>query len=445
MEKINRRTENVKKLHNNLENKSKLSVFEFEKQATLILDKFDIDNRINAILEIYIKPQIEKHEAYILKRAPDIAVHSIINQKLFNTFLYEVDTIINSITIQSEVAKTFFSELHFTDWSFSIKKSKLAAIHYLFKYLDDYAESLVETNKIKKRAAGRLFYPEIKSIIGSDNEIIAFALTIRSLIDNWICKYEKKTKIGKFYYDHALKNADIIVENIARYILTTVISNKNPLLLRAIFSTYINLIHKQIYSYLGEDINKFKIVSIPALMFSNNEQTVALTESQKKLLIYDIMQHHANQKKKSRLKRSDYMYTDIYFSKFLKPNFIRYFGTAGNNHENIIDHSVYFTKDKKNAHQSGQNTFYKIKDIEKNGRSKFKNYFTQILTQEAFSNINAIIGDQELTTEILEAMADQIYQQLDPDCYVDADFNPVNDSNIDYTLIARQIGANIFA
>lgn len=178
--------------------------------------------------------------------------------------------------IKEDILKNVFEIISFSMYKTGLDKVKLIAFHYLTSYLEKYSAEYWENISTKKirgyMTLIEIFRFELVSILQDDDNLRKFVFTIKELILKWVFKYTYTTPIAKVYFDFLMITPEILTEMVLRYIALIAIKNKNPMTLRAIYSSYISLIHTSIYLNINSDVYDKKYGFLGSLQSLKNEQ-----------------------------------------------------------------------------------------------------------------------------------------------------------------------------
>ena len=451
--------------------KIKVSVKDVESIIKAIMDKYNIDNEV----ETYVNKRLDEclNEKVIVRNSTLSNHKTYINQ--FDTnlfmdiydFLYpiieekcnlELELCISEYGEESEeydklklVIDNIFETVELTMYKTGVHKLKLVAYHYLTKVLEQKADIIIENNNIKSirgyKTNIELFSFELTHIIAMNPDIEKFTLTLRSLIEQWIVKYNNKSKIGQFYYSILMINQDQIVEKILRYLLFTAIKNFNPIYLRAIFSTYITLIHKNIFSFYALKLSNVKVGYFKQLesLFDDEMISNVTRVNVTQLMIQNQMISHL-MKNKRYLKHNFDFLMDDYTSSFLDINYFDFIYSYKKS-VNILDYHYYyskFLKITKNSFRS-QSTLYKINSNFYKPTSKkiLKLYINEMIHKEYYKYFLDIFQDHETAKIICESMSIKLLKKINQNNFSSNKFNKILMNFDEYLEQLSQIITNI--
>ncbi len=339
------------------------------------------------------------------------------------------DTIFENIV--NEIPLTMFED--------GIHRFTLVSYHYLLKVVNRMAGIYMEANEIKNIGGTKnpteLFINELYGIIAYNKELTRFTLTLKSLIEQWLGKYNAKTKISDFYYDVLMITPSIIVEKILKYMLFTAIRNKNPFVLRAIFSSYLTLIHKNLFSFYATNLSKIKLGYFRQLegLFTENFDLIfdQGKQTDPKKFVMNSMIFTYIMKNKRYLKSNFSLLSDEYTQFFLEPNYFDVFSSyRKDSGMDVLDHLFFYTTSLKFTRNSilKEGNYYKISSdfFKKNVLKKNKIIINDLLTKHLWEPFIIYFQDAETVNEIFEGMAKDLVHKLNMAHYLDEDFNTLN-------------------
>jgi len=347
----------------------------------------------------------------------------------------------------NEIFENVMLQIPLTMFEDGIQRVTLVSYHYLLKVINRLAEQYMQSNNIKNingtKNPTELFINELYNIIAYNNELTRFTLTIKSLIEQWLGKYNTKTKISEFYYDVLMITPDVIIEKILKYMLFTAIRNKNPFVLRAIFSSYITLIHKNLFSFYATNLTKIKLGYFKSLegLFTENFDLIFDQGKQanpKKFIMNSLIFNYIL-KNKRYLKPNFSLLSDEYTQNFLEPNYFDVFSSyRKDSGMAFLDHLFFYTTNLKYTRNSiiKEGNYYKISSdfFKKNILKKNKIIIKDLLIKHFYEPFFIYFKDEETVDEILEAMAKDLVQKLNLGHYLDENFKPLNFSYDEYLM-----------
>jgi hypothetical protein len=371
----------------------------------------EFKNYIETLLKEKIKLELKKIE----KEDPD-ALPMI--QDIFDNLLYKIDL-------------TMFED--------GIEKITLITFHYYLKVLESYAQMYLDERGVTniKRAKNplELFLKDLYYIISKNPELTRFLLTLKSLIEQWLIKYNSKTKISEFYYDILMITPDQIIERILKYLIFTAIKNKNPMTLRAIFSSYLTLIHQNIFSFYATNLSKVKVGFFKQLenLFTENfnlifENNVSISNG---IYLTELMLITFLNKHKRFLKDDYYSFNDEFLLSFFEPNYHDVLRSYDKENINFIDHNFIYNSILKFTNNSKifkLPYYHKLNYVffKNNSRKKNFNLIKEYLNQYLFDYFYEIIPDRESVEEIFNVMAKDLSIKLNYNLFLDEEFKVSN-------------------
>lgn len=154
--------------------------------------------------------------------------------------------------IKEDILKNIFETIPFSAYQNKLDKVKLITYHYIIKHLDTISKDFYE-NLPKKMIRGfinisEIFKFELIEILLHDEVLKNFIFTMKEMSKKWVHEYARMSPgLSKIFYNINLTNEDIFSEYLLRYVSLSAIKRKNPMELRAIFSSYISLVHKALH------------------------------------------------------------------------------------------------------------------------------------------------------------------------------------------------------
>jgi len=447
-----------------------------EEKIQLFLEKYQVDKEMEIFIQDLIDKEIDLDKAYINITAKKIDKEPQVQVDFFSRIKVKLEEFIvdcikkeiilvqandgeESAAITEEILMNTLETIPLTMFEDGIQRTTLVAYHYFLKILHQNTEAYMEKNKIKKikgiKNPNEILANEIYNVIGKDKEMIRFTLTIKNLIEQWLVKYTSKTKIGDFYYDILMITPEYIVEKILKYLIMVAIRNKNPMTLRAIFSSYITLIHKNLFSYYATNLSKVKVGYFKQLenLFTENFDLLHDKGESRdpKKFIMDIMIKTYLMKNKRHLKDDMDFLNDEYYQHFFETN---YFDAMSSykyeSNMSLLDHMYFYetvykyTKNSSDAHGTSNelNNKYIVNSefFKKSNKKKNLLYIQEKLGKKLFSHFYNIFGDKESVMQILESMSKDIIKKLNFNYYLDEDLKSVEFNfneyldNIDYFI-----------
>ena len=451
--------------------KIKVSVKDVESIIADIMKKYDIDYQV----EKYINDKLDAclNEKLIVRNSELKNTKNYIKQfdsTLFNDIYEFICPLIQNYCDQelSEVEKNYgleseeydrlktvvdnvFETVDLTMYKEGVHKLKLVAYHYLTKCLELKADVIIEANNIKNirgyKTSIELFSFELIDIIAHNNDIEKFTLTLKSVIEQWIIKYNNKSKIGQFYYSILMINADQIVEKILRYLLFTAIKNYNPIYLRAIFSTYITLIHKNIFSFYALKLSNVKVGYFKQLESLFEDEVISNVNKVNvaQLMLQTQLTNHLLENKRY-LKHNFEFLMDDFSNSFLDVNYFDFL-YGYRNDLNVLDYHYYYSKYLKLTKNSfrSQSTLYKINSnfYKPTNKKILKSYINEMIHKEFYKHFLGIFRDHETATIICESIGTNLLKKINQNNFCSNKFNKIIMNFDEYLEQLSQVISNI--
>ena len=440
------------------EKKLKYDYKKIEKTIQEIIEKYKInevaETKLNEIFSKLDKNQIYTNLQVLLNNQPKKNYKIVLNYQDFNNFIQFLKNYLLEKLEQeknsdneylNEVINNLFEEIKLTMFEQGISRITLTAFHYYLKVLERYAKMYLSefevTNINRVKNPLELFIKDLTYIISKNEELVRFTITLKSLIEQWINKYNKKTKIGDFYYNLLLITPEIIAEKILKYLLFTAIKNKNPLELRAIFSSYLTLIHQNLFSFYATNLSKVKIGYFKQLenLFTENFDLILDQKNNKTELILNILMFsYLNEHKKL---FNDYYYvffTDDYLSQNMEINYFHFFDVYSKFKDKIelLDFTIlysttfkYINFDKlenfKTNYQFSQ--FYRLntKFFKNNLKKNLIKYIENVAQEHLLPLLNKKL-DKEDSEQIINFLAKELVLKITPNYFLDKNFKMIN-------------------
>lgn len=451
-----------KKLENNREKKLSLDYRVVEKITTEFLERWHIDEEIEVWLQAKLERSIDWNQVsknlsggrkkHIPQFGEDlflelkVKVQDRLDRYKQDEIAY-LESTVGKLEAQhfKEIFENVMNTIPLTMFEDGINRVTLVSYHYLLKVVNRLAEQYMIANEIKNingtKNPTELFIRELYNIIAYNKELTRFTLTIKSLIEQWLGKYNAKTKISEFYYDVLMITPDVIIEKILKYMLFTAIRNKNPFVLRAIFSSYITLIHKNLFSFYATNLTKIKLGYFKQLegLFTENFDLIfdqGKQSNPKKFIMNSLIFNYVL-KNKRYLKSNFSLLSDEYTQNFLEPNYFDVFSSyRKENGMAFLDHLFFYTTNLKFTRNSilKEGNYYKISSdfFKKNILKKNKMIIKDLLIKHLKEAFWIYFRDEETVDEIFEAMAKDLVQKLNMGHYLDENFQPLGFSYDEY-------------
>ena len=330
------------------------------------------------------------------------------------------------------------NEIPLTMFEDGVSRVTLISYHYLLKVVNRLAADYMTSKEIKNingtKNPTELFINELYNIIANEDELARFTLTIKSLIEQWLGKYNAKTKISDFYYDVLMISPSLIVEKILKYMLFTALRNKNPFVLRAIFSSYLTLIHKNLFSFYATNLQKVKLGYFRQLegLFTESYDLIfdqGQQSNPKEFVLNSMIFNHVMRNKRY-LKSNFSLLNDEYTQNFLEPNYFDIFssyrkgvGMPFIDHMYFYSTNLKFTKNgvlREGNHYKLDSNFFK-----KNAAKKDRMIIKDLLMKHLWEPFFLYFKDEETVDEIFNGTAKDLAHKLNMSHYLTSDFKPL--------------------
>lgn len=452
----------AKEIGDKREKKLKISVDEVESTIKTLLIDYDLDFKIERFIEEKLDGLLNEKE---ILRNNELKNERNYKYQFDNELFVEIYDfaypLIKEITEKDlaksandenyerkiEIYDNIFQTVDLTMYKTGISKIKLVVFHYLLKVLEKKADAIMQNRKVKiirgYKTSIEIFSHELLTIIAQNPDLEKFTLTLRSLIEQWLIKYNNRTKIGQFYYSILMINQEQVIEKILRYMMFTAIKNMNPIYLRAIFSTYVTLIHKNIFSFYALKLSNVKVGYFKQLeslfedSVTDNVSTVAVNEMivQNRIMTYAM-------KNKKYFKHNYEFLMDEYSSSFMD---INYFDLLYSYKQDIpiLDYFFYYSKFLKLTRNSfrSQSNLYKINSnfFKSNNRKTLKIYINDLIVDKFYDYFYDIFKDKETVEVICETIGTNLLKKINQNNFVTTDFKKMILSFDDYLNQLGQI------
>ena len=441
-----------KSLDNNREKKLKIDYKIVEKITQEFLDRWDIDNIVESRLYTKLQNKIDWDQVLINLKVGPKKQKLQFDEELFEELTKEVTEIYNEYKkkeilylkenrsqYEAEQFRLIFDNvmdtIPLTMFETGVNRMTLVSYHYLTKVITRLAEQFMQTQGIKNvngtKNPTEIFINEFYNLIANTSELTKFTITIKSLIEQWLGKYNAKTKISDFYFSILMITPDVIIEKILKYMLFTAIRNKNPFVLRAIFSSYLTLIHKNLFSFYATNLTKVKVGYFKQLegLFTENFDLIFDQGKQNdpKKFIMNSMIFNYFMRNKKYLKNNFSFISDDYTQNFLEPNYFDVFSSYRKNSEiPFMDHMYFYTTNLKYTKNSiiPEGNYYKISSdfFKKNVLKRNKLLLMDLLYKHIGNYFYIYFQDKEIVETIIENIAKDLSQKLNLEHYLTEDF-----------------------
>jgi len=444
----------VKEIGNKREKKLKISVQEVEETIRQLIIDFDIDyqverfisTKLDAILnetEILFNNELKNNKKYKIQfgNALFMEIYDYVYPLLKNASARDIANSANDQNYERkiEIYDNLFQIVELTMYNTGISKIKLVAFHYLLKVLEKKAEAIMNNRKVKiirgYKTPIEIFSFELLNIIGQHKDLEKFTLTLRSLIEQWLIKYNNRTKIGQFYYSILMINQEQVVEKILRYMMLTAIKNLNPAYLRAIFSTYVTLIHKNIFSFYALKLSNVKVGYFKQLevLFDDSDNNSTNLKMGQMITENRIMTYAM--KNKRYFKHNYEFLLDEYSSSFMDVNYFDLLYSY-KKEINILDYFYYYSKFLKLTKNSfrNQSKLYKINSdfFKKNNKKSLKLYTLVLVKDNFYKYFLNLFKDAETAETICETISNNLLKKINQNSFATSEFKKVQMTFDDY-------------
>lgn len=252
----------------------------------------------------------------------------------------------------------------------------------------------------------------------------------------WVYKYAYNSRLAKMYFDILMITPEMLGEMIIRYMAMSIIKNKNPITLRAIYSTYISLVHSIIYANFNlTDFSKKKYGYFESLSkFQDNVVNDKLFVKNGKVDTLEIdALFKANLAKNPKMLNENYhLLRRLNLNKLLEINSLRVLSTKPKD-VGVYDWYYYYTRYMQHF-ENADDTVYKInsKFIKSDKKSSQYKYIHILTSNILTDKLLEIIKDYDSVNYIIEVIAEDISMRSLNRGYMDKDFKLVVKSNTEY-------------
>jgi len=460
--KINRIKKKIS-LESKMERKIDVDHNEVERRIDDFLTKYNIDDQINTYVLKQLKQfQNEDNAADIIRNIETMSDDLIFDLNIFikidsytktlirdaldkerNTLNYKEDE------IYREIISAIDTHIDLTLSSVGIDKLTLVSYHFFIKnleeqaraFIDEYQKQLPSVNK--QKTATSLYHKEVMNILSNHAQLKAFTATIISITSSWLEKYRQKSaKLGQFISDLTLSTDDVMVDKISRYILLIALKNKNPLVLRSVFSTFLSLIHRNIASLMSVSLVNVKVGYFRSMshMFEDNENAKTHHDRHQMLSgsLLKVLKH------KNRKNFKENYSLQKYFQAVIDPNMIDFFYYSTGEYNPLDEFYTYVMYGRYIKNSDNQKAeSIKLKSEVKAGRNTtvVKKYLDLKTKQSFFTALHDMYDDDEAVTYVLNRLKTNISKELDPNCYISSEGDIIErDINTMYDEIDITVG-----
>jgi len=426
-------------LESKMERKISIDYEVVEKYMVQFLEKYNIDEQIDGfVLDEINKFQNEDNIENITKNVSDSSNVLLFDIDVFYRIESYTKTLIRNALEKEkekevddeklEILSTIDTHIELTLSEAGIDKLTLVAYHYFIKNLENEAEKFIEAhydkmpNINKQKTATSLYNKEVINILSKHSQMAAFTTTIISLTSSWLEKYRQKSvKLGKFINELMLITSEVLVDKISRYVMLIALKNKNPVLLRSLFSTFLSLIHRNIASMLSASVVNTKLGYFHAMQYLFEDSENQRTFNKQQIIANTLLKAL---KVKNRDKFKDNHVFQTTFQSLISPNFIDYFYFLDGNYAPLDSFYAYVmygryirNSDNKKANSIVMSNKYKPRIHLKQA----KKYIDIKVKQNIEPILYTIHDDEETVKFITDRLRAAISKEINPDSYITDD------------------------
>ena len=343
--------------------------------------------------------------------------------------------------IKEDILKNIFETIKYSSYDNRLDKVKLITYHYIVKHLENISQDFYQTLDTKIIRSfiniSEIFKFELLDILHHDKVLSNFIFTMKDLITKWVREYTKSLPgMTKTFYNINLTNEEVFSEYLLRYVALSAIKRKNPITLRAIFSSYISLIHTAIkYVFMHFNPRRKSHGCFSALQddkelneFNANRyfHTKNIPERKyAKILCEAIV--NSNPKE---LHDNYFLFKKINFPALFEPNSLEMFSKKP---ENVSIHDWVFYWNYCYKHFDKSEVF-KINRafIKSDKRNSQLVYITTICTNILQQPIFEIVKDYDYVKDIIDIIAEDLSKRSINRGYLDQNFNLIIKDNSEY-------------
>ena len=342
--------------------------------------------------------------------------------------------------IKEDILRNVFETIQFSNYNQSLDKVKLISYHYLCIYLE---KTVLEFRSIGGPTKVRgfttpleIFRYDLLNILCNDSILRKFIFSMRDLVSKWVMKYTFGSRMAKFYFDIMMITPDILTEQILRMLALNIIKNKNPMTLRAIYSSYISLIHLIIDSNINlTDLSKKKYGSflhLNSYTDDQNERNIVNNKRFRSTFEEECMLKILLYKRTRDLNDNYLLMKRLNIYKLLEVDSLRIYSTKPEE-LGLFDWYFYYMTYVRHL-EKDQDVVYKIKSkFLKSDKRNSQLQIIEIMCQNIlFDKIYHSVLDVECTNEILGVIAEDISMRTINRGYMDSNFNLIVKSNQEY-------------
>ena len=259
-------------------------------------------------------------------------------------------------------------------------------------------------------------------LVEDENQFIGFA--------SYELNYENsnKTKIQKIYILPTIQGKGI-GRKVIDYIKDTAIKNKNPMTLRAVYSSYISLIHNSIFMTFNSDFLNRKYGFFANMNMYGEKQTKHQTGIKNDNKSMDIFIKALMDKFPKNYNENYYLLNRLDIYPIIEVDSLRIHSTKPDG-VSIDDWWYLYMRFFK--HLDKNDLKIKSKFIKSDKRNNQTNYIDIIVNELLFEPIYKKIMDADCVREILRVISEDISIKTNNKGYMDENFNLIVKSNSEY-------------
>ena len=342
--------------------------------------------------------------------------------------------------IKEDILKNVFEIIGFSCYTTGLDKVNLITYHYISNWYEKHA---IEFKKEKGIHTIRsyvipleVFRYDLVRLLCYDDCMRKFIFTMKELIMKWVYKYAYNSRLAKMYFDILMITPEMLGEMIIRYMAMSIIKNKNPMTLRAIYSSYISLVHSIIYANFNlTDFSKKKYGFFESLSKFQDAQVndkLLVYNSRTETLEIDALFKANLAKNAKNLNENYHLLKRLNISKLLEINSLRVLSTKPKD-VGVFDWYYYYTRYMQHFENS-DDMVYKInsKYIKSDKKSSQYRYIHILASNILTDKLLDIIKDYDCVNYIVEVIAEDISMRSLNRGYMNKDFKLVVKSNTDY-------------
>lgn len=354
--------------------------------------------------------------------------------------------------IKQDILRNIFEYIPFNIYKSSLDKVKLITYHYIVKHLEDTIYLKIEEDSnffptlLTRGSPNKLemFRFDVIRLLQSDKVLERFVFTLREIVTRWVNEYNKIFSFSKYFYDTYMITPDIFTDKIVKALLFGALKKKNPMTLRATFSTYLSMIHLIIYKEMNSDFLKRRVGSFTR---EDDLATNANRQSQRYFQVKDTSRSFSSKLLKNILEDNPKLLNENYYLfKRLDLGFMLENDSlemlASRPKEIPVHDWIFYWY---NCFRHFDEPNYKIKKSFLNNRKTVVwqgplRYIQSLCEEKLSPKIFNIVKDYDSVYKIVECIAEDIAKRTANNGYLDKNFNIIVKSNTNYIEeITRQI------